>query len=942
MKKQSRRRSAPKKSAARKRATKPTKAVKKAASGRGQKSDSPDTRIAIIGDVCVETFVVKLPNQRGDATSVYLGESEWECRRRKGGAWLIKSMLDAYVETANDGRLKTRADENNLTLNLDAQVVGATDPCVSDGEPPAKGGQQEKPVLTQGYPEWAIQLRPYPSKQTVSKSEMSPNDAVFRVSERLGRVVHRFGNDQAAGEQNRLPAQELFREDNLDQLKSLSKDDSPGILVINDRNEGFRSAIDEKRSTNADGSETAYKQKLTEEIVKACAGTKQDCPAIVWLLYRPAQQSPVWSILEKAEEQASKGSAKPGEGVWDNLVVVINEDCLRDAGIDIRFDIAYEEVIEDLLLAPTSDSENGFLGKLRKARHVLIRFENGVLHLERSPEQHRPETKSGDDAADNTAPTSKSTGGISIRFIEDFSGSWRVDDHGSMEGYTFLLATCLVHDIALAMKKDRQLTKKKGKFSRIANSIDWSLYLGCLHKHLGYGKKEDLQSDSADQAYVRLFLRAEQDRLRGREKDTMLFLRPEAHPVFRIGVVGSGEGSLDLRGDIWGYRREQLHEASRLNKPPNLKEVETAIAGSSENGAGGFFVQLVLQGLRRLAVRGPVELDAGAKLPAKRSQKGGDEIGPFVRSEPSFLLPYASFGQLMTADRSELSSFFAIERLLHRYLNSERNWKTPLAIGVFGPPGSGKNYTVKELIRSVNRKLVDDTLTFNLAQFETSAQLWQALRDVQDLVVAGKTPIAIFDEFDSSINNQKLGWLKYFLSPIQDGKFYDGSRTYNLGRSIMVFAGGTSHSYGDFIKAAETDKDQTKAPDFVSRLRGHLDIDPIEEPKIDAREEQLEDDYAPPNPIQFRRAVILRGLLHKNLPRIINPDTRVADIDEDVVRAFLEIPTFRHGVRSMEAILQMSNVAAVRDKLQKSSLPPFEQLDMHVNAKQFLKIVNRP
>ncbi|NLM01928.1 MAG: hypothetical protein GX212_00845, partial [Methanothermobacter wolfeii] len=61
-------------------------------------------------------------------------------------------------------------------------------------------------------------------------------------------------------------------------------------------------------------------------------------------------------------------------------------------------------------------------------------------------------------------------------------------------------------------------------------------------------------------------------------------------------------------------------------------------------------------------------------------------------------------------------------------------------------------------------------------------------------------------------------------------------------------------------------------------------------------------------------------------------------IDREVLNAFLKIPEYRHGVRSMEAILDMSILQDVK-RFEKSSLPPAGQLDLHVDGELFHRMV---
>ncbi len=90
-------------------------------------------------------------------------------------------------------------------------------------------------------------------------------------------------------------------------------------------------------------------------------------------------------------------------------------------------------------------------------------------------------------------------------------------------------------------------------------------------------------------------------------------------------------------------------------------------------------------------------------------------------------------------------------------------------------------------------------MEFNVAQFTSVDDLTDAFHKLRDLVLEGKVPLVFFDEFDASFNGE-LGWLKYFLAPMQDGLFKDGETMHPVGKSIFVFAGGTSNTFQQFSR----------------------------------------------------------------------------------------------------------------------------------------------
>ncbi len=301
--------------------------------------------------------------------------------------------------------------------------------------------------------------------------------------------------------------------------------------------------------------------------------------------------------------------------------------------------------------------------------------------------------------------------------------------------------------------------------------------------------------------------------------------------------------------------------------------------------------------------------------------------------------PYETHGVLKTADRKEIDSFANIRRIIEKYL-SDRHWTSPLSIAVFGEPGSGKNFTIQQILESVNPEIAKRPLEFNMAQFTSPKDLEIAFHKIQDEAVVGQVPLVFFDEFDA----EDLLWLKFFLAPMQDRKFKAGESTYRIGRAIFVFAGGVSKSWNEFYERRKQDQKlfmPKKGPDFVSRLRGYLDIPSINVPTEDNLEQGQSHSAKPIDYVlMFRRAILLRSLLEAHLPDVIDQGSKEARIDPDVVRAFLRVPRYEHEVRSMRAIIEMSRPSA-RAAFHKSALPAPDQLKMHVDPKEFWDLISR-
>src|ERR1035437_1427249 len=165
---------------------------------------------------------------------------------------------------------------------------------------------------------------------------------------------------------------------------------------------------------------------------------------------------------------------------------------------------------------------------------------------------------------------------------------------------------------------------------------------------------------------------------------------------------------------------------------------------------------------RRLALLGPVALDN---------------------------VPCARFGKLLTLDRREIEALRSLRQLMLSYRDGGPQ-KQPLSVAVFGAPGSGKSFGLKQIAEGVFGDK-NPVLEFNLSQFKGPDDLIGSYHQVRDAVLAGKTPVVFWDEFDS----RSYFWLQYLLAPMQDGAFQECQLSHSIGKCVFVFAGGTSRTY---------------------------------------------------------------------------------------------------------------------------------------------------
>jgi hypothetical protein len=112
-----------------------------------------------------------------------------------------------------------------------------------------------------------------------------------------------------------------------------------------------------------------------------------------------------------------------------------------------------------------------------------------------------------------------------------------------------------------------------------------------------------------------------------------------------------------------------------------------------------------------------------------------------------------------------------------------------------------------------------------------------------------------------------------------------------------------------------------KGPDFVSRLRGFIDI-------------------KGPNPVSgdsgdlshiIRRAIMLRSAVTRLYPHLADAQTGMLSISTNVVRAFLVANSYLHGARSLEAIVSMSGLSHA-GHFGPAQLPSADLLRLHVTT----------
>ncbi len=273
-------------------------------------------------------------------------------------------------------------------------------------------------------------------------------------------------------------------------------------------------------------------------------------------------------------------------------------------------------------------------------------------------------------------------------------------------------------------------------------------------------------------------------------------------------------------------------------------------------------------------------------------------------------LPIFQLGHLRTTDPAEIDPVITLHNVMESYVSKTQVLR-PLCIGVFGPPGSGKSFAVKQVAGVIARNFEGspfDFFEFNLTQFASPDEINSAIDPVRASVAQGKVPIAFWDEFDCRYDDQEFGYLRYFLPSMQDGVTYVHGIPYHIGRAIFVFAGGVKASWADMEALLTPDSPEKlqraktlKIPDFMSRLRVVLDIDGIE-----IQEHLLRDSASEEELEELRRILLKRAFI---IAHQMQTHWRSAARKTSGLLLRLLLADYKFGARSIEAVIEASRAA---------------------------------
>ncbi len=868
-------------------------------------------KILVIGDVSYECGIATEPPDTKDSdnlTTHRLGlpiEQDGHLVVKRGGAWRIAD----YIDVSSPSGSTSTAEPRSVPI-------------------PAPGKQHPSLFSSETPPLQFVDLNRFAVEMTWSRDAKRwlPRDQAktYRIS---GTVATQHSRRE-------------FFEHMAAQLRLFQRFDECSTLVICDRQLGFRESAFEQisGSEKLSGSFAATLLNFLNDFRKSQGESRKPCVVLETTNPLDDHEHSTIQLLREA-------------GLFSRCIVVMSVNSLKSSGIEIRDDLSLERAVEDFHRAlsdavPERDVDSrGFAPDGH-----LLRFLYGNRPKQPAGSHAGPETKSdnatsGSDNANALSPTDATDSspayvivrlGIRAALIwnptewdawrkhpctSPSDGSKAADKTSDSDSGKSNLQTGL--QLVFGPDAYEASLSAAVESSDLGSMYGYSSFLaGELAKQIA-GQNEDAVSPSdIHNACIRGMLFAKEHFRKGLGDEPRSFLDPEAHKEHLKRQYAEYQKSLSVSGGKF-YEEFECMEVGDLN-PSHVGD------------------WTILQKL----------ISKHRNLPVEVVQKGRDML-------KQCHVPFVQHVDLYTADRHEIENYAGITSLIIKYIDDE-DWDRPLCLAVFGPPGCGKNFGITQVANAINGYKPQthiETMTFNLSQFRDASRLVKAFHRIRNVGLSGKLPLVFLDEFDSSLDDQEFGWLKYLLAPMQDGQFIDGEETLHLPRTILVFVGGQNRDYHEFEGRLRDEKFiAAKGRDFMSRLRHFLAVKGPDLPGPgDLRDTKPSDsasgakrslDHSKMHGRRLRRAIQLRSVIERKLKVVVENVTesgkRVerAHIDPAIINAFLNVEEYKHGARSLEAIVEMSSPSGTRRSFQKSSLPPKEQLELHVNADDFLKIVN--
>ena len=289
--------------------------------------------------------------------------------------------------------------------------------------------------------------------------------------------------------------------------------------------------------------------------------------------------------------------------------------------------------------------------------------------------------------------------------------------------------------------------------------------------------------------------------------------------------------------------------------------------------------------------------------------------------------PVRRFGELQSVERVEQESLGSIVDTIHERLESANS--KPTCIGVLGPIGSGKKFVANSLSDHVSetwpvRKLMMDAKVMRLEDLTNVAHT------IRDNAAQNTLTVVSFENFEELLEAEGT-LLHQFISLMRYGMFNDKEHQRALGRCLLLF----------LVNQAPPTLDSTPTPTATEfKMRRVVDDSALMDNLHGVVRLNGPNQTGPQDRLfAVRRAMMLRQLLKDCHPHLdVNGTMK---IDDAVLHALLFVPSFKHGLRSLDKIISTSRLSG-RTKFDISALPPEEHIQQHVDGRTFMSFLRSP
>ena len=177
--------------------------------------------------------------------------------------------------------------------------------------------------------------------------------------------------------------------------------------------------------------------------------------------------------------------------------------------------------------------------------------------------------------------------------------------------------------------------------------------------------------------------------------------------------------------------------------------------------------------------------------------------------------------------------------------------------------------------------------------------------------------------------------LNGFLAMMREGRFTDRGHVRSLGAPLMFFIVNQENSTLAGIPTPITPtggnfRDRTTIDEALlfDHLHGMIRV-------TGPNQANAQDKMYP-----IRRAIMLHHLLKQRYPHLEASDGTIK-VEEGVLHALLLVPSYKHGLRSLDKIVSTSRLSN-RTKFDVSALPPEEQIQLYVDGRIFMSYLRSP